>query len=48
MQRDRLIIDNLLLIDENGMPEAPTIRQLIDKDVRELYTEISLKISLVM
>jgi uncharacterized protein YoxC len=38
MQRDRLIIDNLLLIDENGMPEAPTIRQLIDKDVRELYT----------
>lgn len=38
MQRDRLIIDNLLLIDENGMPEAPTIRQLIDKDIRELYT----------
>lgn len=38
MQRDRLIIDNLLLIDDNGMPEAPTIRQLIDKDVRELYT----------
>ena len=38
MQRDRLIIDNLLLIDENGMPEAPTIHQLIDKDVRELYT----------
>lgn len=38
MRRDRLIIDDLLLIDENGMPEAPTIRQLIDKDVRALYT----------
>jgi uncharacterized protein YoxC len=38
MQRDRLIIDNLLLIDDNGMPEAPTIRQLIDEDVRALYT----------
>lgn len=48
MQRDRLIIDNLLLIDENGMPEAPTIRQLIDKDVRELYTRDKSKISPVM
>ena len=38
MQRDRLIIDNLLLIDENGMPEAPTIRQLMDKDIKLLYT----------
>ena len=37
MQRDRLIIDNLLLIDENGMPEAPTIRQLQDKDVALLW-----------
>ena len=38
MQRDRLIIDNLLLIDDNGMPEAPTIRQLMDKDIKQLYT----------
>ena len=38
MQRDRLIIDNLLLIDDNGMPKPPTTRQLIDRDIRELYT----------
>lgn len=35
---DKLIIDKLLVVDETGMPEAPTIRQLIDKDVRELYS----------
>jgi hypothetical protein len=32
-----LLIDKLILIDENGMPKAPTIRQLIDSDVKELY-----------
>lgn len=32
-----LLIDQLIVIDDNGMPKAPTIRQLIDKDVRELY-----------
>ena len=34
----QLIIDSMLIIDESGMPVPPTIRQLIDKDVRLLYT----------
>ena len=34
---NKLIIDSLLVIDDNGMPQPPTIRQLIDKDIRELY-----------
>lgn len=33
-----LIIDKMLLIDDTGMPIAPTIRQLIDKDIKQLYT----------
>ena len=33
----KLMIDSLLVIDDNGMPKAPTLRQLIDKDIRELY-----------
>lgn len=33
-----LLIDKLILIDDTGMPKAPTIRQLVDKDVRTLYT----------
>lgn len=33
-----ILIDSLLIIDDNGMPQPPTIRQLIDKDVRALYT----------
>ena len=28
----------MLVIDETGMPVPPTIRQLVDKDIRELYT----------
>lgn len=32
-----LLIDKLIEIDDNGMPVAPTIRQLIDKDIKELY-----------
>lgn len=39
MQRDDLIIDNMLIIDDDGMPKAPTIRQLMDKDVRTLYEQ---------
>lgn len=35
---NKLLIDSLLVIDDSGMPKAPTIRQLIDKDVRQLYT----------
>ena len=38
MSNNKLIIDSLLTIDDNGMPQAPTIRQLVDRDVRELYT----------
>jgi hypothetical protein len=33
-----LIIDSMLVVDDTGMPVAPTLRQLLDKDVRELYT----------
>lgn len=33
-----LIIDKMIVIDDKGMPVAPTVRQLIDKDVRLLYT----------
>ena len=33
----KLFIDSLIVIDDNGMPKPPTIRQLIDKDIRELY-----------
>lgn len=38
MVNNRLIIDTLITIDDSGMPTAPSLRQLIDKDVRELYT----------
>ncbi len=37
MSNNDLVIDKLILIDDDGMPKAPTIRQLIDKDVRALY-----------
>ena len=33
----KLTIDSLLIIDDNGMPKPPTTRQLIDRDIRELY-----------
>ena len=33
-----LIIDKMLVIDDGGMPVAPTIRQLMDKDIKQLYT----------
>lgn len=32
-----LMIDNLLTIDKTGMPVAPNIKQLLDKDVRLLF-----------
>lgn len=35
--KNDIFIDNLILIDDDGMPQAPTIRQLIDPDVKELY-----------
>ena len=37
MINDKLIIDKLITIDDNGMPAAPNIRQLLDADVRKLY-----------
>ena len=38
MINNRLLIDSLIVIDDSGMPKPPTTRQLIDRDVRELYT----------
>ena len=40
---NKLLIDSLLLIDDTGMPQAPTIRQLLDNDMRELYRRDSTK-----
>lgn len=37
MNKYKLTIDTLITIDDTGMPVAPNPRQLIDKDVRELY-----------
>ena len=33
----RLDINRLLTIDDNGMPTAPNLAQLLDKDIQELY-----------
>ena len=32
------MIDSLITIDDDGMPKPPNVRQLIDRDVRNLYT----------
>lgn len=37
MPKAKLNIDTLITIDDNGMPVPPSTRQLLDKDVRELY-----------
>ena len=37
MISNKLIIDNLIELDDTGMPQAPGVRQLIDKDVKELW-----------
>ena len=34
----KLLIDTLITIDDDGMPKPPNTRQLIDRDVRSLYT----------
>lgn len=34
----KLNIEHLVTIDDTGMPQAPTLSQLLDKDVRMLYT----------
>lgn len=31
-------IDSMLVVDDTGMPVSPTIRQLLDRDIRTLYT----------
>ena len=33
----KLDIDNLITVDESGMPKAPNPRQLLDKDILQLY-----------
>lgn len=33
-----LTIDTMLLLDDTGMPVPPTVRQLLDRDIRLLYT----------
>lgn len=38
MVNNKLIIDSMLLIDDNGMPKAPSIHQLLNKDMRTLYS----------
>lgn len=35
---EQLNIEKLIVIDNTGMPKAPTIRQLVDADVRALYS----------
>lgn len=37
MSKYKLNIDTLITIDDTGMPVPPNTRQLIDRDVRELY-----------
>ena len=34
---NKLLIDSLIEIDDSGMPKDPTTRNLLDRDVRELY-----------
>ena len=33
-----ITIDTLLIVDDTGMPQPPGVRQLIDRDIRTLYT----------
>ena len=33
-----ITIDSMLVVDDTGMPVPPTIRQLLDRDIRMLYT----------
>lgn len=37
MNKYKLTIDSLISIDDNGMPIPPSTRQLVDRDIRELY-----------
>ena len=31
-------IENMISIDDTGMPKAPSVRQIVDKDVLELWS----------
>ena len=33
-----ITIDSMLVVDDTGMPVPPTIKQLLDRDIRMLYT----------
>lgn len=35
--KEKINIDSMLVIDDTGMPVAPSIRQLVNKNIRELY-----------
>lgn len=37
MINNKLLIDSLITVDSSGMPIPPNTRQLIDRDIRELY-----------
>lgn len=34
----KIVIEKLITVDESGMPKAPSVRQLLDKDVLALYS----------
>ena len=38
MAQVKLDISQLITIDDNGMPVPPTVAQLLDKDIRQLYS----------
>lgn len=34
----KIVIEKLITVDESGMPKAPSVRQLLDKDILTLYS----------
>ena len=38
MARNKLDITQLITIDDNGMPVPPNTAQLLDRDIRQLYS----------
>lgn len=34
----KIVIEKLITVDESGMPKAPSVRQLLDKDILALYS----------
>lgn len=37
MMENDLVIDKMITIDKFGMPKAPNLKQLLNKDIRQLY-----------